>query len=240
MTATAAKKAPAKQQPASSGIPSLPMTVKDADVTREIMHVLRHFHLGNPSVSEKVEKVSSDYLPALLEPYARIFALVAGPGDHPNPYFPFFHLRSEGFWHPQPLPGREAALETMRECEVVGGFAGHDMRAHTWIRDNLQPDFQMCCYYDPSPRGDNPHHVGGHEERWDKERRDEMAAFIPTLPWPAIHYKVFAAGNRSIEEGWQFLASQMRPGDTVCIGHFLKDNPDMIAENAATLRGLLT
>jgi putative restriction endonuclease len=56
------------------------------------------------------------FSPALLEPYARIFALVAGPGDHPNPYFPFLHLRSEGFWHPQPLPGREVALETMRSA----------------------------------------------------------------------------------------------------------------------------
>lgn len=75
MTATAAKKAPAKQQTASSAIPALPMTVTDAEATREIMHVLRHFHLGNPSVREKVEAVSSDYLPALLEPYRDVSRL---------------------------------------------------------------------------------------------------------------------------------------------------------------------
>ena len=133
----------------------------------------------------------------------------------------------------------EAALQQMRDCGLVAGFAGHMPEVHTWIRDNLQPDFQMCCYYDPSPRAASPHHVGGHEERWDEERRAQMAAFIPTLPWPAIHYKVFAAGNRSIEEGWQFLAQQMRPNDMACIGVYLKDNPSMIAENVATFDSLI-
>ena len=49
--------------------------------------------------------------PALLERYAKLFAAVRGDTDHPNPYFPFFHLKSEGFWHLQPLPGREAVPE---------------------------------------------------------------------------------------------------------------------------------
>ena len=48
--------------------------------------------------------------PALLERYARYFAAVKSDTDHPNPYFPFFHLKSEGFWHLQHLPGREAVV----------------------------------------------------------------------------------------------------------------------------------
>jgi putative restriction endonuclease len=56
------------------------------------------------------------FSPALLEPYAQIFAVVARPGDHPNPYFPFFHLRSEGFWHPEAMPGRATALTIMRSA----------------------------------------------------------------------------------------------------------------------------
>lgn len=66
MTAKAAKKAPATTQ---NALPALPVSVKDADTTRQIMHTLRHFHLGNPSVRERIDAVSSDYLPALLEPY---------------------------------------------------------------------------------------------------------------------------------------------------------------------------
>ena len=65
-----AKKAKAKKQATpDSTIPAMPVTVIDAEATRGTMHTLRHFHLGNPSVKEQVEPVSSDYIPALLEPY---------------------------------------------------------------------------------------------------------------------------------------------------------------------------
>jgi putative restriction endonuclease len=59
------------------------------------------------------------YGPALLERYRRMFAAVARPGDHANPYFPFFHLkgrlqdRSASFWHLQAMPGRESIVEAM-------------------------------------------------------------------------------------------------------------------------------
>ncbi len=59
----------------STGIPVLPMAVKDSNATQQVMHVLRHFHLGNPSVKDAIKPVSSDYLPALLEPYRDITRL---------------------------------------------------------------------------------------------------------------------------------------------------------------------
>jgi hypothetical protein len=133
----------------------------------------------------------------------------------------------------------ERALETMRTCEVVAGFAGHSVEAHTWIRDNLEPDFQMCSYYDPSPRTNSPHHVEMEEEKWDDQHRERMVALIQTMPWPVVHYKVFAGGNKSIEEGFRFLATSMRPNDLVCIGHYLGDNPNMIAENVATYEAVV-
>ena len=133
----------------------------------------------------------------------------------------------------------EAALEQMRECGLVAGFAGHMPEAHTWIRDNLQPDFQMCSYYNPSSRGDRPDHVAGIKERWDEADRARMTALIQTIPWPVVHYKVFAAGNRSIRAGFEFLASQMRENDLTCVGHYLGDNPDMIAENVQTFEELV-
>ena len=43
------------------------------------------------------------YPPNLLERYQAYFDVVRTPIDHANPYFPFFHLRSEGFWHPVPV-----------------------------------------------------------------------------------------------------------------------------------------
>ncbi|MFW6158768.1 MAG: hypothetical protein ACOC8E_05360 [Planctomycetota bacterium] len=127
-----------------------------------------------------------------------------------------------------------AALDVMRECGVAAGFAGHRVDAHRWIRDHLEPDFQMCCYYDPSDRADSPHHQSTVDEKWDDAHRDQMVELIRTFPWPAVHYKVFAGGNKPIDAGFRYLAGSMRPDDLVCIGHYLAENPDMIAENAAT------
>jgi ferredoxin len=56
-------------KPKAGIIPVIPPSVKDADATKQIMHTLRHFHLGNPSVQEKVQRVGSDFLPVLLDPY---------------------------------------------------------------------------------------------------------------------------------------------------------------------------
>ena len=126
------------------------------------------------------------------------------------------------------------ALKVMRECGVAAGFAGHSVDAHAWIRDNLDPDFQMCCYYDPTPRADSPHHVSTPDEKWDDKHRDAMVKLIQTIPRPVIHYKVFAGGNRPIPAGFESLKKNMRKDDLVCIGHYLGDNPDMIAENVRT------
>jgi len=129
MTAKAAKKAPAKQQPAtgSNGIPALPMTVKDADVTREIMHVLRHFHLGNPSVKEKTEAVSSDYLPALLEPYRDVSRLRY---DYPLFLFPADEGGIDRRAEELVKPLSQFLLET------VTGFAPGEESARI-LKDNL-------------------------------------------------------------------------------------------------------
>ncbi|MBI5107664.1 MAG: HNH endonuclease [Rhodocyclales bacterium] len=60
-----------------------------------------------------------EYSPSLLERYARYFAAVRGARDHPNPYYPFFHLKGKlkggdaSFWHAVPLPGRETFLDAM-------------------------------------------------------------------------------------------------------------------------------
>ncbi|WP_461062332.1 hypothetical protein, partial [Silanimonas algicola] len=59
------------------------------------------------------------FAPPLLERYNTLFAAVRAPGDHPNPYFPFFHLAGRlrggdaSFWHLSPLPGRGAVLAAM-------------------------------------------------------------------------------------------------------------------------------
>jgi putative restriction endonuclease len=71
------------------------------------------------------------FAPLLLERYTRFFTAVKSPGDHPNPYFPFFHLTGKlrggdpSFWHLQALPGREAALQAIVTTRSASDITGN-------------------------------------------------------------------------------------------------------------------
>ncbi len=71
----------------------------------------------------------------LLDRYYSIFEHVRTETDHANPYFPFFHLHKEGFWHPQPIPGREAVLEAMRTARSFSEIT--DNIDHIQLDDEL-------------------------------------------------------------------------------------------------------
>jgi hypothetical protein len=85
----------------------------------------------------------------------------------------------------------------------------------------------------------SPHHVFATEDKWDDGHRDQMVALIRTMPWPVVHYKVFAGGNKPVDAGSRYLAGGMRPGDAVCIWPYLGDYPDMPAQNVRTFDGIV-
>ena len=53
----------------SESLPVLPLAVKDAKATRELLFTLRHFHLGDPSAKGRLDPATPDFLPALLDPF---------------------------------------------------------------------------------------------------------------------------------------------------------------------------
>ncbi len=108
-------------------MPVIPPAVKDADATKQIMHTLRHFHLGNPSVKEAVQQVGSDFLPALLEPYRDVSRL-----RYDYPLFLFDATQSEV--NPTPEQLAKPVGEVLQECVV--SFAPGDDSARI-LKDNL-------------------------------------------------------------------------------------------------------
>lgn len=124
------------------------------------------------------------------------------------------------------------SLYLMRELNVTAGFAGHKPEAHEWIRDNLDPDFQMCSYYNPTDRSKNPHHIDK-DEKWNDEDREIMLKVISTIAKPVVHYKVFAGGNKPIIQSFEIMGKSMRESDIACVGFFLKDDMDMIKKDIA-------
>ncbi|MGB5834900.1 MAG: ferredoxin [Thiohalocapsa sp.] len=55
--------------PEQERLPARPTAVKDAKATRELLFTLRHFHLGDPGASDRLEQVGNDFLPVLLDPF---------------------------------------------------------------------------------------------------------------------------------------------------------------------------
>ncbi len=115
----------------------------------------------------------------------------------------------------------------VRDYSRVLGYAGHTPTAHEWIRDHIETDFQMCSYYNPTDRSASPHHVA-HGESWVPEHRDHMAATIATIGKPVVHYKVFAGGNRPIDEAFEYMGRTVRTGDVALFGVYPKDDPNQL------------
>ncbi len=92
------------------------------------------------------------YGPLLLERYRSFFDAARAPGDHPNPYFPFFHLAGKlrgggaSFWHLDPLPGRESILATMHSATSAADITSNV--AFAWLDPELHQLLQMPAAVD--------------------------------------------------------------------------------------------
>ena len=148
----------------------------------------------------------------------------------------YIHGGETDFWHANGMfDNLNDAFRMIREGGVPVGFAGHRPETHEWIRDNLDVDFLMCSHYNPTDRSKNPHHISV-DEKWNDGDRDRMLKTIATIKKPVVHYKVFAGGNKPIIPAFQLLGNAMRKNDVVCLGMFLKDDPDMIKTNMEYFR----
>jgi hypothetical protein len=139
--------------------------------------------------------------------------------------------QSDFYFAQQQFDAIKDFVKLARDNGVAVGVAGHNPRVHVWANENLDVDFHMCSYYNPTPRDRNAEHVRGALEVFDEADRAAMVATIQNLRAPAIHYKIFAAGRTSPAEAFDFVARHLRPQDAVCIGVYTGDNPDMIAED---------
>jgi putative restriction endonuclease len=87
------------------------------------------------------------YDPQLLERYRSFFDAARGPEDHPNPYFPFFHLSGRlrggavSFWHLEPLPGREQVLAAMSTARSSTDITSNV--AYAWLDPELHQLLQV-------------------------------------------------------------------------------------------------
>jgi hypothetical protein len=133
----------------------------------------------------------------------------------------------------------QPAIDLIRRKGMLAGIAAHNPKVIEWAEDNLDLDYYLCCYYNPTPRDENAEHVHGAEERYLEGDRRRMTDLIPSLSRNVIHYKIMAAGRNDPAEAFAFAASKMRPNDAVCVGIYPKDKPDILEEDARLLEASL-
>jgi len=120
------------------------------------------------------------------------------------------------------------AIALIRSLGMKAGIAGHVPAVFEWAERHLDVDYYMCCYYNPTPRTDDPEHVHGAVEEYREEDRRAMTNLLQALSRPVIHYKILAAGRNDPEEAFATCAGRMRPQDLACIGIFSGDDPGML------------
>lgn len=124
------------------------------------------------------------------------------------------------------------AIKAIRDRGLPAGVAGHRADDHDWVREHVDCDFQMCCYYNSSDRANDPAHHASYDECFDVRDRDRMMETIARMgDRPVVHYKILAAGRTPPDEAFRFAGRHMRPHDLCCVGVYLGDKPDMIDED---------
>lgn len=123
------------------------------------------------------------------------------------------------------------SIDMIRDAGLTCGVAGHNTGVFEWADENIDVDFYMCSYYNPTDRTADASHVHGADEKFHKDDRDAMVATIADLSKPVIHYKVMAAGRTPADEALDFVARNLRENDAVALGIYLGDNRNMITED---------
>ncbi len=123
------------------------------------------------------------------------------------------------------------AVELVHERGMPAGVAGHNTGVFEWAEKNLECDYYMCCYYNPSRRDENPAHDPTAQETFLEEDRRAMTELIQSLSKPVIHYKIMGAGRNDPDEAFAYCARAMRPQDLVCVGVYTGDKPEMLKED---------
>lgn len=123
------------------------------------------------------------------------------------------------------------AIEQIKSAGLPAGVAGHDPGVFQWAEDNVNVDFYMCSYYNPSNRRERAEHVEGIKEAFLDSDREVMINTIQGLSRPVIHYKVLAAGRNEPGAAFARVARALRPQDAVCVGIFSGDDPQMLVKD---------
>jgi hypothetical protein len=121
-----------------------------------------------------------------------------------------------------------------RKRGVPAGVAGHSPETHLWINTLNTADFHVVCLFNCG----SLHSGKGH-----RFRLADMAPAVEAIrriQKPCIAYKIMGAGRLDPAMAFEYAFEQIKPTDVVNVGMHRGDKDNMVEENAATVRGILS
>jgi hypothetical protein len=121
-----------------------------------------------------------------------------------------------------------------RSRGVPGGVAAHAPEAHLWVDSLDAADFHAVCFFNCG----SLHSGKGH--------RFKLADVGPAVECsrriqkPCIGYKIMGAGRIDPQMAFEYAFEGIKATDVVNVGMYRGDKDDMVEENAAMVREILS
>lgn len=117
---------------------------------------------------------------------------------------------------------------------VPAGVAAHLPEAHSWVDGLGAADFHVVCFF----------RCGSlHEGKGEKFSLRDMPAAVDCvrrIAKPCIAYKIMAAGRIDPRMAFEYAFEGIKPTDVVNVGMHRGDKDNMVEENVAIVRSILT
>lgn len=121
-----------------------------------------------------------------------------------------------------------------RSAGIPVGAAGHTPNAHYWVDSLDIVDFHAVCFFNCGTL---------HDGKGDKFQLSDIAPAtecIRQISKPCIGYKIMGAGRIEARMAFEYAFDSIKPTDVVNVGMHRGDNDNMVEENVALMREILS
>lgn len=141
---------------------------------------------------------------------------------------------ADGLYAEGKLSRIDELIGAVKANGLMAGVAGHAPEVHVAVYEaGIPADFHMVSFYNCGSLH------AGEGERFEPADPPKAVETIQRIDKPCIAYKVLGAGRVPAGPGLRYAYENIKPTDAVVIGMFTKDNPRMVADNAALVTELL-
>lgn len=124
--------------------------------------------------------------------------------------------------------------EHARKRNVPLGVAGHAPETHLWVDSLDAVDFHVVCFFNCGSL---------HDGKGTKFKLSDVARAVDCMrriQKPCIGYKIMGAGRIDARMAFEYAFENIKATDVVNVGMYRGDKDDMIEENVAIVREVLS